>query len=101
MEVYTRDGATLGCVEKVWPYVPISREGAPLAPWEMPQPAADAGYFQVDQGGVLGVGVKHWYVPMRDIAAIGPDGRVTLASTQAESDERYSQCPSFVEVDIT
>jgi hypothetical protein len=81
--------------------VPISDEGEPLAPWDLPRPAPDTGYFQVDQGGVLGVGAKHWYIPMRDAEEIGPGDRLTLGTTRAESDERYAQRPSFVDVDIT
>jgi hypothetical protein len=101
MEVYAQDGERLGCIEVIWPYVPISPAGEPLAPWDLPQPEADAGYFQVGGDGVLGIGAKHWYVPMRDIAEIGPGERLTLVSTLAECDEQYTQRPGFVEVDIT
>ena len=56
MEVFTSDGQKLGKVSHVWPVVDDVSSGM-----------SSRGRFQVDEGGILGLGAKHLYVPYSDI----------------------------------
>ena len=100
MDVYSKDGEMLGCVSAVWPHVPVAPTGEPMCPEEPPHQAVDEGWFQVDRGGALGIGAKHWYIPVREAGTVEPGG-VTLACNADECEERYTNRPTFVDLDIT
>lgn len=101
MEVYTQDGERLGSIARIWPDVPVSSQGEPLTPWDQYQSDGDSGCIEVQDGGMLGVGVKHWYIPLQDITSVGRGDRLTIVTTQGECDERYMERPDFVDLDVT
>lgn len=54
----------------------------------------DAGYFQVKQGHLLGVGGRDLYVAMSEIQSVVPEERVTPHSPREGCEERYGQPPT-------
>jgi hypothetical protein len=85
MEVFGTDGKKLGKVSHVW-------MGATDAATDV----ASSGYFQVDQGGVLGLGAKHLYVPFSAVEDTTPDDSVTIECTGDDCAERFGHKPDFL-----
>ncbi len=52
-----------------------------------------AGYFKVEQGGVLGFGAKALYIPFGAVQSVVPGDRVVLSGTKEECDSMYGQRP--------
>jgi len=89
MEVFTSDGQKLGKVSHVWPMVDgVSSD------------VSGRGYFQVDQGGVLGLGSKHLYVSYSEIDDHVPGECVTVACTKSECAQRFQQQPEFLKQSV-
>ena len=85
MEVFTADGKKLGKVGHVW-------KGITDAMTDI----ISSGYFQVDQGGVLGIGAKHLYVPFTAVEGTTPDECVTLDCSTDDCANRFSTRPDFL-----
>jgi hypothetical protein len=85
MEVFTTDGQKLGKVSHVWPVVDDASSGI-----------ASTGYFQVDQGGVLGIGAKHLYVPYSAIDDHVPGECVTISCAKNDCTRLFEQQPEFL-----
>jgi hypothetical protein len=67
----------------------------------MPAAAGDAGvgssgYVQVDQGGVLGIGTRHLYIPFSAVTDVVPGENVTVDCTKDQCGERYATKPGFL-----
>ena len=60
-------------------------------------PAMTTGYFKVDQGGILGIGAKHLYVPYDAVDDVVPGESVTLNCTKDEADAQYGTKPDFIQ----
>lgn len=56
--------------------------------------ATPTGYFQVDQGGILGIGATQLYIPISAIADIDPGNALTLNCTKDEADAEYAEKPA-------
>jgi hypothetical protein len=51
------------------------------------------GYFRVDQGGVLGVGTKHLYIPLSAVCDVIPGQRVTVTYTKDQVSNIFDTRP--------
>jgi hypothetical protein len=85
MEVFGTDGKKVGKVTHVWKGVTDASTSV-----------IASGYFQVDQGGVLGLGSKHLYVPFSAVEDTTPDECVTLDCSTDECADRFGQKPEFL-----
>lgn len=61
-------------------------------------PEASAGargsfYFEVNRGGVLGIGASHLYIPVDAVADADHGGEVVLTCTSEEAERKYGQQP--------
>lgn len=57
------------------------------------QAPADTGYFQVSEGGILGIGAKELYVPFSAVETVAADGVVTLSYTKDDVESRFDHKP--------
>lgn len=89
MEVFTSDGQKLGKVSHVWPMVE-----------DTSSTTSSRGYFQVDQGGMLGLGAKHLYVPYSEIDDHVPGECMTVACTKSECTQRFEQQPEVLKQSV-
>ena len=103
MTVFDSDGTELGQVMEAWAYTEgygyIARKEYEIADYgpvggTTTLMETDAGYFQVKQGHLLGVGGRDLYVPMSEVQSVVPEERVTLHSTREVCEERYGQPPT-------
>lgn len=62
-------------------------------------PVMTTGYFKVDQGGILGIGAKHLYVPFDAVDDVVPEECVTLSCAKDECVARYGTKPDFLQDD--
>lgn len=85
MEVYASDGEKIGSVAQVWTNVTDTTTAV-----------ASIGYFQVDQGGVLGIGASHLYIPFSSVDDLVPGECVTINCAKSECSSRYEQEPDFL-----
>jgi hypothetical protein len=85
MEVFTADGKKLGKVGHVW-------KGIADAMTDV----ISSGYFQIDQGGVLGIGATHLYIPFTAVEDTTPDECVTLDCSTDDCTDRFSTKPDFL-----
>jgi hypothetical protein len=86
MDVVSSDGEKIGTVTHVWPTVEDTSSGI-----------STTGVFQVDQGGILGLGAKHLYVPYIAVRECVPGERVTLKCAKVECADRYGDQPAFLQ----
>jgi hypothetical protein len=86
MEVYSSDGEKIGSVSQVW-------TGVTDASTDI----QSAGYFKVDQGGILGLGAKHLYVPYSAVDDVVPGDCVTVNCTKDQCGDLYEQEPDFLQ----
>jgi hypothetical protein len=86
MEVWSANGEKIGTVSHVWPTVEDTASGI-----------STTGVFQVDHGGILGIGAHHLYVPYVAVHECVAGERVTLSCSTAECAERYAQRPAFLQ----
>ncbi|GAC1325990.1 MAG: hypothetical protein NVS2B16_08090 [Chloroflexota bacterium] len=89
MEVFTSDGQKLGKVSHVWPVVDDASSGI-----------TSTGYFQVDQGGILGLGAKHLYVPYSAIDDYVAGECVTISCAKSDCVHLYEQQPDFLKQSV-
>ncbi|MDQ2741792.1 MAG: hypothetical protein M3Z66_05790 [Chloroflexota bacterium] len=59
--------------------------------------ASDGGYIKVDQGGILGLGAKHLYIPISAIQDIDPGNCVSLNVTKQQADDMYNHKPDWID----
>lgn len=85
MEVLGTDGKKIGKVNHVWKGVTDSATDV-----------MSSGYFQVDQGGILGVGAKHLYVPFSAVEDTTPDECLTLSCSTDDCPDRFGNKPDFL-----
>jgi hypothetical protein len=85
MEVFGTDGKKIGKVNHVWKGITDSTTDV-----------MSAGYFQVDQGGILGLGAKHLYVPFSAVEDVTPDECLTLACSTDDCADRFGNKPDFL-----
>lgn len=75
------DGKKIGVINEV--------EEEPSAP-----PGSSASfYFEVNSGGILGIGATHLYVPIQAVADAHASDGVVLRCTAKEASERYQHQP--------
>lgn len=60
------------------------------------QGSAAGGYFEVDQGGILGIGAKHLYVPFSAVQNVVPGDRVVLNCIKDQADASFENKPAFL-----
>jgi hypothetical protein len=61
-------------------------------------PPENVPYFRLDEGGVLGIGAKHLYIPFDAIARVDMnEARLWLSCTKDEAAQRYASKPAFLE----
>ncbi|MGH2443516.1 MAG: hypothetical protein ACRDFX_10185 [Chloroflexota bacterium] len=97
--VHDVNGADLGSVGRVWPYVPVSyAEGAPQPGQPLPEPGR-VGYFSVDRTTILGIGIAHLYVPFSEVESVRTGGAIALQCAGEKCEEMYSEQPWFVDRD--
>ena|SRR5947209_4729872 len=89
MEVFSSDGEKIGKVSHVWPNVGDTASGI-----------TTGGYFQVDQGGILGLGAKHLYVPYSAVDDCVPGECVTLNCAKGECADLYQEQPEFLHQNV-
>ena len=85
MEVYGTEGEKLGKVTHVWPDA-----AAPGSTVSRP------GYFQMEHGGILGVGAKDLYVPYSAVDDCVPGDCVTLGCAKDECYRLYAGKPDYL-----
>jgi hypothetical protein len=85
MDVHSSNDEKIGTVSHVWPTVEDTASGI-----------STTGVFQLDHGGVLGIGAQHLYVPYVAVDACVAGERVTLSCSTAECTARYSQPPALL-----
>jgi hypothetical protein len=86
MDVYGSDAEKIGTVSHVWPTVEDTSSGI-----------STTGVFQVDQGGILGLGAKHLYVPYVAVTECVPGERVILNCSKSDCANRYGDRPGFLQ----
>ena len=59
----------------------------------MPPASAGSFYFEVNQGGILGIGATHLYIPVEAVQSAGGTHGVTLVCTAEEAGEEYTRRP--------
>ncbi len=59
----------------------------------MPPGSAGSFYFEVNQGGILGIGATHLYMPIEMVKSVGGEHGVTLRCTAEEASEKYTRRP--------
>src|SRR5579859_7326383 len=55
--------------------------------------SAGSFYFEVDQGGFMGIGASHLYIPIDVVKSVDPKGGVVLTCTADEAGEKYARRP--------
>jgi hypothetical protein len=75
------DGKKIGVINEV--------EENPSAPHGSP----GSFYFEVNSGGILGIGTTHLYVPVQAVADAHASDGVVLRCTAKEASERYQHQP--------
>lgn len=53
----------------------------------------DEAFIMVDQGGVLGIGSKHLWIPLEEISQVTEGRHITLSCTKEEADRQYDRKP--------
>ena len=86
MEVYGTGGEKLGKVTKVWP-----------AAADPTATAAGPGYFEMEHGGILGVGAKELYVPYAAVDDWVPGECLTLGCGKDDCEALYGNKPDFLD----
>ena len=85
MEVFSSDGKAVGKVSHVWKGITDTSTDV-----------MSTGYFQVDQGGLLGLGTTHLYIPFSAVEETTPDQCVTIACASDDCTQRYTNKPDFL-----
>lgn len=57
---------------------------------------SDGGYFEMSEGGFLGVGASHLYIPFSAVETVAADGVVTLSVSKDDAAERFKRQPAEV-----
>lgn len=58
-------------------------------------PTSEISYFEVDRGGILGMGAKHLYIPVAAVRKVeASHNQITLACTARQAAERYQHQPT-------
>ena len=58
---------------------------------------SDTKYFEVQHGGLLGIGAESLYVPFSAVNVVGADGAVTLKCTADEAASLYTERPASLD----
>lgn len=93
MDVYDCDENKIGVIADVYPNLGSYGD-------EQAQVSVEPGveYFKVDQGGILGIGAKHLYIPFTAIETVNMnDGRLTINCTKQQADGMFDQKPAFLQ----
>jgi hypothetical protein len=111
LDVYGSDGEKIGSVKEVYPAatgtVSTVSTGMPETISDVVTeevPVTDAapgtmtatGYFQVDQGGILGIGVKELYFPFSAVTNVVPGDNLTVNCTKDQCGDLYGTKPDFL-----
>lgn len=59
----------------------------------MPPGSAGNFYFEVNQGGILGIGATHLYMPIEMVKSVSREHGVLLVCTAEEAGEKYGHRP--------
>jgi hypothetical protein len=59
----------------------------------MPPASAGSFYFEVNQGGILGIGATHLYIPVEVVQSVGGEHGVALDCTAEEARQKYKRRP--------
>jgi hypothetical protein len=57
------------------------------------------GYFKVDQGGILGIGAKHLYIPFSAVTNVVAGDNLTVNCSKDEADSLFGNKPDFLNDD--
>jgi hypothetical protein len=116
MEVYGTDGERLGTVAEVYfgesttPQPTGVDTGTdimtdPVTPDTLAAEArgeswggrdVPTGFFRMDQGGILGLGAHHLYVPFSAVCDVVPNRCVTLSCSKDDCSSLFANKPEFV-----
>jgi len=94
MKIVGADGKELGTVSRVVRHAPAT-DGLPGAL------DAESGYLIVDHKTLLGLAVKHYYVPFAAVRDVAPGDCATLSCTKDECGQRYSSKPEGLQPHAT
>jgi hypothetical protein len=90
MKIVGADGKEIGTVSHVVRHAPAP-DGLPGAL------DAERGYLVVDHKALLGLTVKHYYVPFYAVRDVAPGDCATLSCSNDECSDRYSKKPEGLE----
>ena len=92
MEVYSTDGEKVGTVAEVYTQTPAAAEAA--GPEDVP--GITASYIKVEQGGVLSLGTKDFYIPFDAVTGAVAGEALTVNCTEDECSDRYGNRPDVL-----
>lgn len=115
MQVYAADGQEIGKVAHVWRDIPMTDTSAAPAPSTTTTPLSASetststtealsgaailatGYFQVEHGGILGIGGTSLYVPFSTVEDLVRGDCLTLSCRKEECDQLYAHKPDSLD----
>lgn len=90
MDVYDSTGDKIGSVGDVYSVQAQSQTGS------MGPSTSTGSMFEVDEGGVLGIGATKLYIPFSSVQTVNPGDSITLNCTKAQAEAQYTNKPDFL-----
>lgn len=90
MDVYDSTGDKFGSVGDVYA-VQAQSQTSSIAP-----STSTGSMFEVDEGGVLGIGATKLYIPFSSVQTVNPGQSITLNCTKSQAETQYSNKPDFL-----
>lgn len=90
MEVFDSTGDKIGSVGDVYT-VQAQSQTNPIGPV-----TSTGSLFEVDEGGVLGIGATKLYIPFSAVQTVDLGNSLTLNCTKAQAEAQYTNKPDFL-----
>lgn len=90
MDVYDSTGDKIGSVGDVYSVQAQSQTSS------MGPDTSTGSMFEVDEGGVLGIGATKLYIPFSSVQTVNPGDSITLNCTKSQAEMQYGNKPDFL-----